>query len=1745
MYPRFKLYHSILLLALALGLAPAPLSALFGKPKKEIASPQKKQVHPNQNEYTVNFENISAIELVKFISKIGGYNFIYEEADLSFNVTISSDEPTSLFNIMSAFTQILRIHDLSILEDENNFVITKSPTVKQIPTIISDSTPLALDAYPIIVTRVFNIHNAYPSTIEGIIRPMISASAQMSISNESRQLIITESAANIQKIAELIAVLDQPKSGLEVGSYKAKNMNIISLTPILNEILLPISEGNPIIIVPQVETNTVFLVSTPYLVLKATELLKDLDVYASIEDRSLSADNILIYQLKYRSPSNIEKSLQEIAETAQGQGFFVSSILSAIKTARYIKPTNSLIFIGDSSALDRIKALVDTVDVPAKPDHKADNAKFYLYEPSNKSAIEIMSFLQDVEKHLQDSHLSDPLLLQPLTNARVIKDANSIIFTGDNTSINEVKELLKSLDLSKFNSKDEYFIYTPVNVSSETLIESLHQMADRLSKSGLSDISFINALRDCKYMTYSHAIVFTGSKDSILKTKALMNELDHPGQKEKSDQNILIFQVKNISKSSLEKSLDKFAESLPLESPIHEAIETATWMTDAQAFVFRGNASTLKQIKEILDISDTPAYSQDINLNYRIKNVPIHVLEKDLEIFASSLNHEDATKEVIAKAKWVPESRLVIFRGSKTSIDKINEFLKISDHPSSGVPESRQQGYFLYNLQFSPGSVILKELNKIVEKLSEDKEKNASLIKTIDNIEWVKTTNSLFISGMQVDIDQVNKLIAKFDIPQKSNVHVMIPLINVRGDVIINELEQTYKRISKSDFANDEFSTLIKNIEWVKSSNSLFVTGPSQEVEQLKTMVQSLDVPSRKEVEYYSDFFVYTPEHVPPKQFGKAISKLAYDLKESHLSDPILINSLETVRYNEDTSSFVFTGNKATLARIKELIAKVDVEKAPNQNTRFFFYKPINLSPSEFQKTIDNSVNYFKSSDFGDQSLVKALESMRFVKSSKSYVFTGSNDTIANLEIFLKSIDLPTSDTNTSVFMYHPKNIPLEDLYKAVERFTGDLQTGNFSDNPLIDSLKSMRMIKGSHSLVFTGNKSTLPQVEEFVSKLDSVSPVSSAAQAHFFMYKPVKGNTQQIETAMKHVAADLEKSGLANPELIRAINSARYVSSTNSLVFTGSDAALARVEELVKQVEMDLSEKSGIQQVGKTTFLIYKVKDVDPHQLMSSLAQVTKDLAKNKAANPELIKTIEEMRFVPDNNTIIFTGPQETLAQVQEMIKEFDQTHLATKRVSTEHYLLYKPKNVAGDELIHLAKDFEQNLIHSGVSEPQLFDTINNLKWMAKTGQVIISGTVESTGKVQALLEKFDVHSDKKSGKATENSIETLDNVSFLIYKIQFHQGADIQAVLAGIANDLSRTGGKGSNGLVNAINSLQWLKVTNSFIATGEPNTLIKLKELLESVDIPLKQVFIEILVLETELDGRLQFGLQWGSQGVYKDRMAFSANSEPLDVSGGSANGFSDVLQKVNATTPPLGTSMPVTAGGSLGVIGDLIFNQGKTYVSLGDFVTAIQTDSDSTIVLNQQIIAQDNQNSTLFVGQNIPYNGSVVQSQGNTTTISANIEYRDIGIKLSIVPNIGDNDIISLDIDQTITEDETTGSSGGSVNEVFGIKTSKTAMKTKVHVPNKHFVILSGQIRNTTVRSKTGIPCLGGLPLIGAAFSSTIDTKATHNIVMFMRPVIINSYDEYKRLTESKETIYRDQTIAEDFDAGLELVKTEDD
>lgn len=370
-------------------------------------------------------------------------------------------------------------------------------------------------------------------------------------------------------------------------------------------------------------------------------------------------------------------------------------------------------------------------------------------------------------------------------------------------------------------------------------------------------------------------------------------------------------------------------------------------------------------------------------------------------------------------------------------------------------------------------------------------------------------------------------------------------------------------------------------------------------------------------------------------------------------------------------------------------------------------------------------------------------------------------------------------------------------------------------------------------------------------------------------------------------------------------------------------------------------------------------------------------------------------------------------------------------------------------------------------------------------------------------------------------------------------------------MGHDLSASNPHSVSKLLAAINSLQWIKMTNSLLATGTPEVLTQLKELIQNIDIPLRQVFIEVLIIQTEIGNTQQFGLQWGSKFKYLDRFAGGVGNFPTinPITAANPNlALSDGLNRVNnlPANTPLATDIPVSPGFDLGVIGDIILHKGKSFISLASLVSAIEGDADAVVVMNPKIIAQDNMQSTIFVGQNIPFSGSQVNTLGiGASQTQTNIEYRDVGISLSITPILGMNDIITLDIANEITAQVANTTNQGTNANIQGLQTSRTALNARVHVPDKHFVALSAVIQDTKSHFRSGIPCLGGLPVIGAIFSENDRTNARNNVIFFIRPVIIDSIEEYERVTQNQEQLYKDwgskQIIKEEIDGAIDTIR----
>jgi type II secretory pathway component GspD/PulD (secretin) len=1318
--------------------------------------------------YTINYNTVSIIEYIRFASKICNINFIYDEADLNFTITVVSDEPVTQQNVMATLLQVLRIHGLELLEQGNSLVIHRQPNVRQLATLVTDVTK---DGNSPIVTRVFRVKNTTPDAIATVIRPMISTAALLETSPDTKQLILTDITANVDKVAALIENLDSPHTLLEIKSFEAQHNSPEFLIEVGNQIMNPIAQGHPFILVPQTLANSIFIVSTPELVDKAMEVFATLDVVPkkSLTPIPKTGETILVYKATQRSGDDILKGLMNIANNLQQSGASEGALISAIDNAKWIRETNSIMVVGTKDAVAQVKEFLSALDT-SSADSYLGLSSFFVYKPVSRSADEVEKAILEMASNLKAHKGADQSLIDTIDSVKVNSSTHTLIFSGEEKTFPRVREMLATIDNGKPKFKNNFYLY----------------------------------------------------------------------------------KIQQTDPASLQASLKNFAKTL----------------------------------------------------------------------------------------------------------DKTNAA-------------------------------------------------DAGLVKAISGMKYIKESNSLLFTGPDGDLKQIETLAPTFD------------------------------------------------------------TGIGQ-------------------IPITSQFYIYKPVYQTGDQLSASIKDVSANLKSDRLADPAFLHALESMKWVKSTNSLMFTGDPDSLRKVETLITSLDVTRPTAAKPGYFIYKVQNTTGDLIEEDLD--------------------------------------------------------------------------------AFAKNLKASGVKDAKILDVIAKIRYVKETNSLLLSGDPSAIDEVKALIGQYDYArTPTSSSS--NFFMYKPVHLPATQVENSLKDVSNNLKKAGLVDPNLLTTIDTAKYVSATNSLIFTGTPDALAKIQTLIKDIDVPPAAHAPIQHIGKTTFLLYKLKNASGPQVVTSLKAMTSDLKKS-SSDKDLVSALATMKYVKETNSLFFTGTEEALSKVQALIDKFDVTGLGGPKPegvpTATNFYVYKPQSLPGPDLEKILSDFSENLKSSGLSDPELFNAIASTRWNTSTQTLVFTGTPKALDQIKELLLDFDIPANLPGGMPKtplEPTIQAIDNISFLVYKLQFHKGEEIQGALRQIAKDLMMNNAPVNKNLLNSINSIQWLEVTNSLLASGDQETLTRLRELIKNLDIPLKQVFIEVLVIETDLTNALSFGLEWGANYKFRNKWASTmSNTAPTAGANSSTASFTpdttmNSLGTLVPPTVPTTTMLPSSGTGAfdLGIIGEVIRHNGETFLTLASLLQALQTDSETSVIDTPKILTQDGRTSTIFVGRNIPFVGSFVSnSQSAANTIqSTNIEYRDIGLNLTITPVLGNSDIVTLDInlDRSQTLSDVSQASLTPGQTANGIVTSKTTMQTTVHVPDDNFLILSGAVLNSSAKVKSGFPCLGGLPMIGALFSSQNDVISNTNIVIFLRPHIINSLEDLRTLTHNQEEIFRDQAgtpfLERCFDNGMEMIKTADD
>ncbi len=275
-----------------------------------------------------------------------------------------------------------------------------------------------------------------------------------------------------------------------------------------------------------------------------------------------------------------------------------------------------------------------------------------------------------------------------------------------------------------------------------------------------------------------------------------------------------------------------------------------------------------------------------------------------------------------------------------------------------------------------------------------------------------------------------------------------------------------------------------------------------------------------------------------------------------------------------------------------------------------------------------------------------------------------------------------------------------------------------------------------------------------------------------------------------------------------------------------------------------------------------------------------------------------------------------------------------------------------------------------------------------------------------------------------------------------------------------------------------------SNSLIISGTRSDLELMTELIAKIDVLLPQVRIEVIIAEVNLGKESDRGMD-AISGTYVQNEAAGepniTNIQGLDLFGVGAN---NVSFNLDATT---------------GVISNLSFDA---------ILQAARTDSNVRILSIPTLLTTHNQEATFTVGQQRPIVTGTTTDNTLSTSVRETVQYQDIAIELVVKPLIGPNDIIQLEIDQSVNDIDGFVTVNGNEQPIIG----RRQMVSFVSVKNDGLVVLGGMQRSKETINKGRTAVLGDIPLLGNLFRSRDVEYEKRELIVFIRPKVIRDSDE---------------------------------
>ncbi|MFZ5570395.1 MAG: type II secretion system secretin GspD [Thermodesulfobacteriota bacterium] len=496
------------------------------------------------------------------------------------------------------------------------------------------------------------------------------------------------------------------------------------------------------------------------------------------------------------------------------------------------------------------------------------------------------------------------------------------------------------------------------------------------------------------------------------------------------------------------------------------------------------------------------------------------------------------------------------------------------------------------------------------------------------------------------------------------------------------------------------------------------------------------------------------------------------------------------------------------------------------------------------------------------------------------------------------------------------------------------------------------------------------------------------------------------------------------------------------------------------------------------------------------------------------LISKNSVMLSYPQTNMLIMTDIYSNIQRLMRIIDAIDVTGIG-REISIIPL-------VAADaaKLVKILETIFKEDSRTGVRmPPPAVPTVETTKFVAdeRTNTIILLASEVDTLRAKKLIELLDKDVPRGKGNIHVYYLEhaVAEDMAKVLLLLPSKGPADTVSAVQGGA-------GKAAQPVVSDKVKITADKATNSLIIMADKDDYMALEEIIQKLDIPRAMVYIECLMMEVDVNKGFSVGTEWMVTGEAKYKGKTGAvgggYSGSTDIPYGRIGEIIAGAATTSATSATTAGLASYPAGLSMGVFGETIDINGVKFPSLAAVIQAAKKEQGIHILSTPQIVTTDNQEATITVGLNVPYLTKQGSASTAITDIYRNYEYKDVGNKLKVTPQISKDKLVRLNISLEVTKLDTAANTN---TEETTPTTLKRTVETTVIVNDRNTVVIGGLIDDSLSKSDSSIPCLGDIPMVGWLFKSVTNASGKTDLYFFLTPHIIKNPAEALEIKERKK------------------------